>query len=130
MQTDEIDDLLVDWYGWSSTYQGVAGYARTDATCRGFRISRQWDDLSDTVDAQLRESVGKIVEPIVERLDIRLRIAVNTAVRNFRAGRTVFRNPRYPETQDADYAKAKQVMRPQLAARNLVRGLVNPEKIS
>ncbi|MEX3690807.1 hypothetical protein AB3X91_11820 [Paraburkholderia sp. BR14263] len=125
MEIDEIDAVLIDWYEWSEGYAPALGYGRADATCRGFKISRQWmeyDDLSSAVDGQLRASTGKAVEPIVLGLALHHRIAVTTAVRNFIAGGVVFRNPRSPETQDADYADAKRAMMPALVVKGLIRG--------
>jgi len=124
--TDEIDVILTEWYEWSQGYLPALGYGRADASCRDFRISNQWmdyDDLSQIVDSQLREGLGKAVEPIVMSLAIHHRVAVMTAVRNFVAGAAVFTNPRSPATQDADYASAKRWMRPALAAKGLLQDL-------
>ncbi|WP_253947387.1 hypothetical protein [Paraburkholderia xenovorans] len=120
---DEIDAVLTDWYEWSQAYQPVAGYSGADSTCRDFRISNQWmdyDDLSETVDRQLRAATGEAVDPIVLALPVRHRIAVQTAVRNFAVGWALYRNPRFPETQDDDYAVAKRSMRAKLLAKNLI----------
>ncbi len=121
---DEIDAVLTDWYEWSQAYQPVAGYSGADSTCRDFRISNQWmdyEDLSVTVDRQLRAATGEAVDPIVLALPVRHRIAVQTAVRNFAVGLTLYRNPRFPETQDDDYAVAKESMRAKLMAKNLIK---------
>lgn len=121
--TDRIDEILLDWYGWSSAYTPKLGYGNADPACRGFRSNRQWmtrAELSDEVDGRLRAETGRLVEPLIEALGLRERVAVNTAMRNFLAGARVWRNPRWPETQDADYACAKSLLRPQFVARGLL----------
>jgi hypothetical protein len=123
---DEIDRVLTDWYEWSQGYRPVAGYKGADSTCGDFRISNQWMDyseLSDLVDYQVKAGVGEAVDPIVLALPIRHRIAVQTAVRNFAAGAPLHRNPRFPETQDDDYAVAKLSMRAKLFAKGLIEKL-------
>ncbi|MBI0325560.1 hypothetical protein [Burkholderia plantarii] len=79
-----------------------------------------YDDIGDVIDHQLRAAAGEAVEPIIQKLSLPHRIAVMTAVRNFAAGALVFTNPRSPATQDRDYAEAKALMRPALAAKNLI----------
>lgn len=131
--TDEIDDVLYDWYQWNKAYEPALGYGRADSTCRDFKISRQWmdhSDLSDLVDYQLREAVGKIVEPIVFAMSVRHRMAIQTAMKNMEAGYTVWTNPRYPETQAQDYAYAKTELRPKLVAKGLLTALVNPKELA
>ncbi len=123
---DDIDAVLVNWYQWSEGFRPVAGYSGADSTCRDFRISNQWmdyDDLSEVVDYQLLTTAGEAVEPIVLTLNVQHRVAVMTAMRNFIAGSQVFKNPRSPATQDADYASAKATMRPALFAKGLINRL-------
>jgi hypothetical protein len=123
---DEIDAVLTEWYEWSQAYEPALGYGRADPTCRDFKISNQWmdyDDLSEVVDRQLRAATGEAVDPLIQKLSLAHRVAVMTAVRNFVAGAVVFRNPRSPASQDADYAEAKRLLRPALFAKNLIRGV-------
>lgn len=120
---DKIDDLLLQWYEWQEDYEPALGYGRADASCRDFRISRQWmdyDDLDAAVEYNLKESVGKVLEPMILKLDVRHRLAINTAMRNFQAGRDVWTNPRYPATQDEDYESAKALLCPKMVAAGLV----------
>lgn len=120
---DRIDEILCDWYEYQMGYTPDLDYGGADPACRDFRISRQWmdyDDLNEEVERNLKAAVGKIVEPMVLALDIRSRLAVNTAVRNLLSGCVVWRNPRYPDTQDVDYARAKAMLCPKLVAAGLV----------
>jgi hypothetical protein len=132
MAYDEVDDILFDWFTFSKMYQPALGYGRADSTCRDFTISRQWmeyDELSEMVDHKLREGVAKAVEPLIFDLTLRQRMAIQTAMRNMDAGYTVWTNPRYPETQESDYAQAKEALRPKLFAKGLLKTLVNPLKM-
>jgi len=124
--SDEIDEVLIEWFEWSEGYRAVAGYKGADSTCRDFKISNQWmdyEELSEQVDHQLLGITGELVEPIILALNMPHRIAVMTAVRNFAAGSVVFKNPRSPATQDADYADAKEAMRPKMIAKGLIKRL-------
>jgi hypothetical protein len=123
---DEIDAVLTEWYEWSQAYEPALGHGRASASCRDFKISNQWmdyDDLSEVVDRQLRAATAEAVDPLIQKLSLEHRVAVMTAVRNFVAGAVVFGNPRSPQTQDADYAEAKLLLRPGLFAKNLIRSV-------
>lgn len=120
---DAIDDLLVQWYEWEFEYTPKLSYGSAEPACRGFRTSRQWmdyDDLNEEVERSLRAATGKIVEPMIQKLDTRHRLAVNTAMRNFLSGSEVWVNPRFPETQEVDYARAKRILCPQMVAAGIL----------
>lgn len=120
---DAIDQVLLDAYEWQQDYRPGLDYGKSEPACRDFRISRQWmdyDDLNAEVEWNLKAATGKIVEPLIQALDMRHRLAINTAMRNFINGSQVWINPRYPETQEEDYARAKAILCPQLVAANLI----------
>ena len=120
---DKIDELLLDWYSWQSSYTPNLDYGGAEPACRDFRISRQWmdyDDLNEEVERNLKASVGKIVEPMIHKLDMRSRLAINTAMLNFGAGYTVWVNPRHADTQEEDYARAKAILCPQMVLAGLL----------
>lgn len=120
---DRIDELLLDWYSYQQGYSPNLDYGGAEPACRDFRISRQWmdyDDLNAEVEWNLKSATGKILEPMVQKLDTRHRLAVNTAMRNFISGSAVWINPRYPQTQDEDYEQAKTILCPQMVAAGLL----------
>ncbi|MBU9403770.1 hypothetical protein KTE13_28905 [Burkholderia multivorans] len=127
---DRLDELLLDWYEWQNGYVPKLGHRGADPACRDFRISRQWmdyDDLDAEVERNRKAYVGRLVEPMIQKLDMRLRLAINTAMRNFSAGATVWINPRHPDTQDQDYACAKTILCSQMVAAGLLeRGACKP----
>jgi hypothetical protein len=130
---DKIDELLCDWYSYNLGYGPNLGYGGAEPACRDFRISRQWmeyEDLDAEVEWNLKCSVGKVIEPMVQALDTRYRLAINTAVRNFIAGSTVWVNPRHADTQDEDYERAKAILCPQLVAVGMIdKSACKPIKI-
>lgn len=121
---DRIDELLCDWHEWSMGYNPGTGYSAFDSTCAQFRTSRQWmeyEDLDAEVEWQRKKAVGKVVEPMVMKLDLRARMAVNTACRNFSDGSKVWSNARLSENeQDREYARAKAILCPMMVAAGLV----------
>lgn len=119
---DAIDELLLDWFEWSQGYNPGTDYAAFDSTCAQFRTSRQWmdfEDLDAEVEWQRKKAIGKTVEPMVQKLDLRARIAVNTACRNFASGAWVWSNIRVGDQED-EYARAKAILCPMLVSAGLV----------
>ncbi|MFP3549730.1 hypothetical protein SB861_03310 [Paraburkholderia sp. SIMBA_049] len=120
---DAIDRLLLDWYEWDLGWDPVPGYPRGAGFVEGFQSSRQWmelDEINDEVDRRIIEAHARVIGPLVLSLNVRLRLAVNTAVRNLAAGAEVWLNPRWPATQDADYRCAKEALAPKLVMRGLL----------
>jgi len=119
---DRIDELLLDWFEWSLGYNPGTGYSAFDSTCAQFRTSRQWmeyDDLDAEVEWQRKKAVGKIVEPMVMKLDLRARMAVNTECRNMSDGAKVWSTIRVDD-QYAEYARAKAILCPMMVAEGLL----------
>lgn len=120
---DEIDDVLYAWYKWADGYHEVRGHSGADPTCRDFRASRQWmdyNDLNDLVDYQLQKTKGELIDPLIQKLSLRHRVSINTAMRNMDCGASVWSSPRNPATQGYDYREAKEILRPKLASLGLV----------
>jgi hypothetical protein len=120
---DRIDELLLDWYEWSQGYNPGTDYSAFDSTCAQFRTSRQWmdyEDLDAEVEWQRKKEVGKVVEPMMLKLDLRARVAVNTACRNFSDGAAVWSSVRVAGNQEDEYARAKAILCPMMVAAGLV----------
>lgn len=119
---DRIDELLLDWYEWSQGFNPGTDYSGWDSTCAQFRTSRQWmdyDDLDAEVEWQRKKAVGKVVEPMVLKLDLRARVAVNTECRNMSDGSAVWSSIRISD-QAVEYARAKALLCPMMVAAGLV----------
>lgn len=121
---DRIDELLLDWYEWSQGYNPGVDYHAFDSSTAGFRSSRQWmeyEELNEEVDWQLKKTFGKVVEPMIQKLDLQARIAINTAMRNFASGANVWSSPRMEgDGVEAEYKRAKAILCPQMVAAGLL----------
>ncbi|MBN3758383.1 hypothetical protein G3N95_36120 [Paraburkholderia sp. Tr-20389] len=120
---DTIDRALLAWHEWNSGWQPCASYPRDASFAGQYHSSSQWatpEDTDDVIDRHLVEQTARLLDPLVAALDVRLRIAINMAMRNFEAGASVWRNPRSPATQEADYARAKRLLAPKLMALGLI----------
>jgi hypothetical protein len=121
---DRIDELLLDWFEWSQGFNPGTDYSSFDSTCAQFRTSRQWmeyEDLDAEVEWQRKKAVGKVIEPMVMKLDLRARMAVNTACRNFSDGAAVWSSIRLSAgDQQAEYERAKSILCPMLVNAGLI----------
>ncbi|MCA3187902.1 MULTISPECIES: hypothetical protein [unclassified Cupriavidus] len=120
---DAIDRLLTDWHAWGCGWQPVAGYPRDAAFATAYHSTNQWatpEDIDDAIDRDLRERNARAIDPLIMALPLRERVAINVAVKNFAAGASVWTNPRWPNSQQADYAHAKQLLAPRLMALGLI----------
>lgn len=119
---DRIDELLMDWWVWSQGYNAGTCYQAFDSTCAQYRSSRQWmdfDDLDAEVEKSLQKAHGRAIEPMILRLDLNARIAVNAQMRNFASGVAVWDSVRIANL-DAEYARAKAILCPQMVAAGLI----------
>jgi hypothetical protein len=119
---DRIDELLFDWWEWSQGFNPGTEYQAFDSTCAQYRSSRQWmdyEDLDAEVEWQIKKSHGKAIEPMILKLDLRARVAVNTAMRNFASGADVWSSVRVDENDD-EYARAKAILCPQMVAAGML----------
>lgn len=119
---DRIDELLRDWWEWSLGYNAGTSYRSFDSTCAQFRTSRQWmkdDELDDEIEWSRKKAVGRAIEPMILKLDLRARIAVNTMCRSMSDGAQVWSSVRV-DNLEAEYARAKSMLCPMLVAAGLV----------
>ncbi|PVX77182.1 hypothetical protein [Paraburkholderia unamae] len=119
---DRIDELLCDWWEWSQGFNPGTGYQGFDSTTAQYRSSRQWmdfDDLDAEVEQSLKKAHGKAIEPMILKLDLRARIAVNTQMRNFASGAASWSSVRV-ENLEGEYARAKDILCPQMVAAGLL----------
>lgn len=119
---DRIDELLLDWWEWSQGYNPGTGYQAFDSTSAQYRSSNQWltpGDLYDEVEQALKKAHGRAIEPMILKLDLRARIAVNTAMRNFASGADVWSSVR-ADDNDAEYVRAKAILCPQMVLAGLL----------
>ena len=98
---DEIDNILnslmVQWHEWGTRCSMGKGYPTQDATCRGARASRQYDDDNGALDAGLDNSIMEAFDAAAYRVPQPWLTALQFQARNM-AGPAVWRSPRLPES--------------------------------
>ncbi|MCP3709744.1 hypothetical protein M3I54_22635 [Paraburkholderia sp. CNPSo 3274] len=122
---DRIDELLLDWYTWSQGYNPGTDYQAFDSTTAQFRSSRQWmefDDLDAEVEWALKKATGRVLEPLIQKLDLRARVAVNAMMRNFESGAQVWSSVRLGDgfSLQEEYDRAKAILCPMMVAAGLL----------
>lgn len=116
-----LDDLLCRWHAWASTKPAQdVGYPTTNATCRLYRTSRQYDDSNGALDGDLDARIMEAVDSAIDQLSSVHRSAIHAHARNLASGYEVWSNPRLP-TDQAERAALVDAARAQLMSH--LRGL-------
>lgn len=127
-ESNQVEELLLAWHRWQSNYQPALGHSRCDPMFRECEIpslSETDQDRSEKVDAKIWKRNSETVEACVESLSWQQRAAIQTEMRNKRAGATVFSNPRFaPAEIHYLYQSAKEKLHPQFVARGLIKIVV------
>jgi hypothetical protein len=130
---DRVNDVLSDWYEYEKTYRPKLGFEPRAAMSSGFQSSRQWDqsESDDGIDEALSAARAQIVADCIDKLEPRLRIAIQTEMRNrsaalqvemrnLAAGASVYRDVRHVEANPADFRAAVALLIPMLTAHGLI----------
>lgn len=120
-----VEELLLSWHRWQSTYQPALGHSRCDPMFRECEIpspSETAQDRSEKVDAKIWKRNSEAVEACVESLSWQQRAAIQTEMRNKRVGASVFSNPRFSACEIHHlYRAAKEALFPRFVARGLIK---------
>ncbi|KVT81553.1 hypothetical protein WK59_18820 [Burkholderia ubonensis] len=137
-ESNQIEELLGEWYDWQAGYAPGLGYGRVDPTCRGFSESDRAvtaDERAEEADRKAAKRRAEQVDLCVDALTWQERAAIQrhmkgTAVRamNAACGATVWSDPRKFDlsTAHADYQSAKEALYPYLKRRGLLANEVQP----
>lgn len=124
-QSAQVEDLLLAWHRWQDCYSEKLGMPRCSPTCREYEIptaSLSPQARADIADAKIWKRNSEAVDICVDTLDWKQRAALQTNLRNKRAGFEVFRNPRFaPAEIHYLYQSAKEYLLPQFVARGLIK---------
>jgi len=123
-QSEEVEGLLVEWYGWARAQREFLGHSRVSPMFRNI----DWSEVHDTgtdVDARLHNITAEMVEACLGELKVLERAAIEVHLRN--RGAAVFRNPRLgsPEQHHHAYLEAKEKLFPILRRKGLVKAEPN-----
>ncbi len=119
-ESEQVEALLVEWFGWTRAYRPNLGAGRVSIYARG--VSEVADSDADEIDQRLAAARAEQVDVCIDSLRWQLRAAIGIHAGNKAAGAVVFSNPRLtPEQQHAAYQEAKAVLIPALRRRGLIR---------
>ncbi|MGN8188241.1 hypothetical protein ACTJLD_19875 [Burkholderia sp. 22088] len=131
-ESNQIEELLGEWYDWQAGYVPSLGYGRVDPSCRGFSE----DERTQTSDERSEEADRKAAKKRVEQVDVCVdaltwqeRAAIQRHMKakrigtmNDACGANVWSNPRGFDQPDAhaSYQTAKDALYLRVRARGLL----------
>ena len=121
-QSDEVEALLDEWYGWARAQREFLGHSRISPMFRNVDSS-EVHDSGDDVDNRLHNITAEMVDSCLGQLKVLERAAIEMHMRNKVAA--VFRNPRLgtPAQQHQAYLDAKERLFPILRRKGLVNAV-------
>jgi len=124
-ESQQIEEMLLEWYAWQAAWAPALGAGRADPTCRGYQISKQWMGLDERRELEERAAVKRLAEQVdvcVNGLaDWRHRAAIQVSMKNKVCKAEVFRSARLDGKDHEYYQEAKAALLPQLRKRGLIR---------
>ncbi|VWC26013.1 hypothetical protein BPS26883_06132 [Burkholderia pseudomultivorans] len=132
-ESNQIEELLCEWYDWQAGYVPSLGYGRIDPSCRGFSESERTltaDERSEEADRKAAKKRAEQVDVCVDALTWQERAAIQRHMKakrigamNEACGANVWSNPRGLDLSDAhaSYQAAKEALYPRLMARGLLK---------
>jgi hypothetical protein len=124
-ESDQVEDLLIAWHRWQDSYRPQLGAPRCSPTCREYEIptaSLDAKERAEITDAKIWKRNGEAVDVCVDSLSWQQRAAIQTNMRNKRAGFEVFKNPRFaPAEIHYLYQAAKEDLFPRFVTRGLIK---------
>jgi hypothetical protein len=124
-QSEQVEELLIQWHRWQDSYQPSLGAPRCSPTCREYQIptaSLSNKERAEITDAKIWKRNSEAIEACMDSLSWQQRAAIQTSMRNKRAGFEVFTNPRFaPAEIHYLYQGAKEKLLPQFVTRGLIK---------
>lgn len=124
-ESEQVEELLIQWHRWQDSYQPALGAPRCSPTCREYEIptaSLSDKERAEITDAKIWKRNSESVDVCVDTLAWQERAALQTNLRNKRAGYEVFKNPRFaPAEIHYLYQSAKDKLLPQFVTRGLIK---------
>lgn len=94
---EALDSLLCQWHQWGSVSRLGKGFNTKALVCGDYRISRQYDDVSGALDADLDDHTMRVIDFQVSEMQDPYRSAVYFLAKALTVGNSAFRSPRLPE---------------------------------
>ncbi|WP_175904171.1 hypothetical protein [Burkholderia seminalis] len=130
-ESNQIEELLREWYDWQAGYAPSLGYGRVDPSCRGFSEDERTltvDERSEEADRKAAKKRAEQVDLCVDALTWQERSAIQRHMAkwigemNRECGARVWSDPRISELSEAhaNYQGAKEALYPHLKRRGLL----------
>lgn len=138
-ESNQIEELLGEWYTWQAGYTPGLGYGRVDPTCRGFSESDRTvtaDDRAEEADRKAAKRRAEQVDLCVDALTWQERAAIQRHMKvkqigymNVECKARVWSSGRAGDGLGGHetYQLAKQSLHPLLARKGLVVCQVNSD---
>ncbi|RQZ50913.1 hypothetical protein [Burkholderia sp. Bp9099] len=132
-ESNQIEELLDEWYDWQAGYVPSLGYGRVDPSCRGFSEDERMltaDERSEEADRKAAKKRAEQVDACVDALTWQERAAIQRHMKakqigamNEAFGAKVWSNPRALDMSErhATYQAAKHALYPRVKARGLLK---------
>ena len=123
-QSEQIEELLLEWYRWQIRQSHAATlahfYRPEDRTCRGYQSPSNADDDAASAYQWADDQHSEQVQLCVDALPLEQRAAISTSMRNKECGFGVWRSAR-AGAQHEIYQAAKERIQPMFVTRGLIR---------
>ncbi|WP_080433178.1 hypothetical protein [Burkholderia ubonensis] len=138
-ESNQIEELLDEWYAWQSGYAPRLGYGRIDPSCRGFTESAQkltLDERTEEADRKAAKRRAEQVDLCVDALSWQERAAIQRHMKaksiremNHKCMASVWGDPRACSESDAHelYQQAKRAIYMPLRRRQMLSSAVESE---
>jgi hypothetical protein len=132
-ESNQIEELLGEWYHWQAGYVPSLGYGRIDPSCRGFSEDERTltaDERSEETDRKAAKKRAEQVDVCIDALTWQERAAIQRHMKakrissmNEACGAKVWSNPRKFDVADvhASYQAAKEALYARVKARGLLK---------
>ncbi|MFH5256063.1 hypothetical protein ACGTRS_33015 [Burkholderia semiarida] len=131
-ESNQIEELLDEWYDWQAGYVPSLGYGRVDPSCRGFSEDERTltaDERSEEADQKAAKKRAEQVDVCVDTLTWQERVAIQRHMKakrvggmNAECGAQVWRDPHacILPAAHASYQSAKAGLFSRLKQRGLL----------
>jgi hypothetical protein len=123
-QSEQVEELLIQWHRYQDMYSPAVGFPRCDPTCRDYQIPGRLTDAERSAmsEAKIWKHRSEQVDLCVDKLHWEQRAAIQVSMKNKRCGFSVWNNPRISqEDSHRHYQEAKTLLYPMLVSRGLIK---------
>lgn len=121
-ESEQIEELVMIWYGWTIRYRPQLGAPRISVYGKGSGSADHYVEAEE-VDARIDADKAEQVDVCIDQLPWQKRSAVDIHACRKASGISVMRNPRMQGVNiHVEYQAAKEILLPMLRRRGMIRG--------